>query len=83
MTNLLFAGLEDVAIVQEEWLHLVDTSRSDKNEVEDSEETELEVKRAITHFPEGKTAEQSCEDMENDFAPDIVLDNVQYSLYSQ
>lgn len=81
MTHLLFAGLENIAVVQEEWLHLVDTCRSDENEVEDSEEPKLEVKRAVSHFPKCETAEQGCEDMQNDLAPDIVLDNVQSSLH--
>lgn len=40
-TCLLLSGLEDIAVVQEERLHLVDTSWGNEDEIEDSKQSKL------------------------------------------
>lgn len=70
---LFLTSLEDIPVVQKEWLHLVDTAWSDEDEVEDGKETHLHRKSAIAHFPEGKAAKESCEDVQDYLIPHIVL----------
>jgi hypothetical protein len=72
-TYLLLASLKYVTVVQEEGLHLVDAPGSHEDEVEDSKDTQLEIKRAVSDHPEGEAAEQSSEDMKIDLVPDVVL----------
>lgn len=57
MAYLLFACLKDIAIVEKERLHLVNATRSDKNEVEDGEKSQLERKGAVSNLPKGESAE--------------------------
>lgn len=59
--------------MQEERLHLVDTARGDKGEVEDGKETQLHGEGAVAHFPEGEAAEEGREDVQSDLVPHIVL----------
>lgn len=59
--------------MQEERLHLVDTARSNENEVEDSKESQLESEGPVSSLPECKSAEQCCKDVKNDFVPHIIL----------
>lgn len=59
--------------MQEEWLHLVDTARRHKDEVEDSKETKLQIKGSVAHHPKGKAAEECCEYVKKELVPDIVL----------
>lgn len=70
---LLLTSLENVPVVQEERLHLVDTARGDKGEVEDGKETKLHGEGAVAHFPEGEAAEEGCEDVQGDLVPHVVL----------
>lgn len=72
-TDLLLASLKQVAVVQEEGLHLVDTTGSHKDEVEDGKDPQLEIKRAISNLPKGETTEKSCKYVQVDLVPDIVL----------
>lgn len=59
--------------MQEEWLHLVDTARGDKNEVENCKKPKLERKGAVANLPESEAAEKSSKDMKNDLVPHVVL----------
>jgi hypothetical protein len=59
--------------VQEIRLHLVDTSWSDKDEVEDGKESQLKVKRSVANHPKGEAAEQSRKDVQVDLVPYVVL----------
>lgn len=70
---LFLASLENVSVMQEEWLHLVDTSWGDENEVKDGEETKLHGEGSIAHFPECETAEESCKDVQDNLIPHVVL----------
>lgn len=72
-TYLFLSGFKYIPVVEEEGLHLVDTPRRHEDEVENGEEPELEVERAVAHLPEGEAAEESGEDVEVDFIPDVVL----------
>jgi len=76
MTNLLFAGLENIPILQEEGLHLIDASRGNENEVEDGEKPQLERESPIFNIPKSETTEECCEDVKNDLIPHIILRNV-------
>jgi hypothetical protein len=62
--------------VQKEGLHLVDASRRHEDEVEDGEDTELEIEGAITNLPKGKTAEESGKNVQVDLVPNVVLDAI-------
>lgn len=42
-THLFLPGLKEVAVVKEEWLHLIDTSGSNEDEVEYSEQAQLKI----------------------------------------
>lgn len=70
---LFLASLKNVPVMQEERLHLVDTSWGDENEVKDGEETKLHGKGSIAHFPECETAEEGCEDVQDNLIPHVVL----------
>lgn len=59
--------------MQEERLHLVDTSRRDEDEVEDGEQPELQRECTISDLPESETAEQTGKDVEDHLVPHIVL----------
>ena len=43
--------------MQKERLHLIDTARSDENEIEDSKKSQLERKSAVPNLPECESAE--------------------------
>lgn len=75
-TNLLFAGLKDIPIVQEERLHLIDASRGNENKVENSEKPQLERESTIFNIPKSKTAEERCEDVKVDLIPHVILENI-------
>ena len=62
--------------MQKERLHLVDASRRHEDKVEDGEDTELEIKGAITNLPKGKPAEESGENVQVYLVPDVVLDPI-------
>jgi hypothetical protein len=73
MSNLFLSCFEDVTVMQEKRLHLINTSRSNEDEVENGEQTELQIKRALSHFPECESTEKSCKDVQNDFVPYVIL----------
>jgi len=73
LTNLLFTSLKDIAVLQEERLHLIDTTGGNKNEVEDGKEPQLKRESSVSNHPEGKSTEQCRKDMKNDFVPHVVL----------
>lgn len=77
---LLLPRLEDIPIVKEEWLHLVDTSWCDEDEIEDGEQSKLQGEGAVSDFPEGETAEQTSKDVENNLVPHIILQRVSSSV---
>lgn len=54
-SNLLLTRLEDIAVLQEERLHLVNASRGNENEVENSEESQLQRESSISDLPERET----------------------------
>lgn len=72
-TYLFLPSFEDIPIVQEERLHLVNTTRRNENKIEDGKEPELHGECAISHFPEGEATEEGCEDMKHDLIPHVVL----------
>lgn len=76
MTNLLFTGLKNIPIVQEERLHLIDASRGNENKVENSEKPQLERERTIFNIPKCETAEECCEDVKVDLIPHVILENI-------
>lgn len=59
--------------MQEKRLHLIDTSWSHENEVENGEKTKLQIESAVAHIPECETAEKSCKYMQNYLVPHIIL----------
>lgn len=59
--------------MQEEWLHLVNATRRNEDEIKDGEEPQLKSKSAVSHLPEGESAEERGKDMKEDFVPHIVL----------
>jgi hypothetical protein len=72
-TYLFLSGFKNVPVMQEEGLHLIDTTRRHEDKVEDREQTKLQRKCAIAHFPKGETAEKGCKNVQNDLVPHIVL----------
>lgn len=76
---LFLPNFENVAIMQEKWLHLVDTSGSNENEIEDGKQTELQIKGAVSHLPKCETTEQRCKYVENNLIPYIILKAVSAS----
>lgn len=72
-TDLLLARLKQIAVPQKEGLHLIDTSRSDEDEVEDRKDSELEIKGAVPDLPECEAAEKSSENVQVDLVPDVIL----------
>ncbi len=62
-TDLLFAGLKEIAVVQEEGLHLVDASGCHEDEVEYGKDAQLKVKGGVSNLPECETAEESRKDV--------------------
>lgn len=73
MTCLLLSRLKQVSVVQEIRLHLVDTSRSNKDKVEDGKESQLQVESSVANHPECETAEKGCKDVKVDLVPHVVL----------
>jgi hypothetical protein len=55
-------------------LHLIDAARGNENEIKNGKETQLEGESSISNLPEGETAEKSCENMEDDLVPHVVLE---------
>jgi hypothetical protein len=51
---LLLSCFKYVTVVEEVRLHLVDTARRDKDEVEDGKQSELQVKSPVADHPEGE-----------------------------
>lgn len=72
-TDLLLPSLKQITVVQEERLHLVDAAWCHKDEVEDGKDTQLQVERAIPDFPKREAAEESCENVQVDLVPDVIL----------
>ena len=81
-TDLLLAGLKEIAVVQEERLHLVDASWSHEDEVEDGEDSQLEIERGVSDLPEGETAEEGRKNVKVDFVPHVILSICQSNLSS-
>lgn len=73
VTYLFLSGLKQVAVAEEERLHLVDATRRHKDKVEDGEEAELQVEGAVADLPECEAAEEGREDVQVDLVPDVVL----------
>lgn len=59
--------------MQEEGLHLVDTSRCDEDEIEDGKQPELQRECTISNLPESKTTEQTGKYVEDHLVPHIIL----------
>lgn len=72
-THLFLASLEDIAVLQEERLHLIDATRGHENEVEDSEQSQLKGERAVIDLPEGETTKEARKDVKHNLIPHIVL----------
>ena len=72
-SDLLLSSLKYVAIVQEERLHLVDTSGGNEDEVEDGKQPKLERVRPISHFPKRESTEQGGKDVQDDLVPHVIL----------
>lgn len=72
LTYLLLPSFKEVAVMEEEWLHLVYTAWSHKNEIEYGEKTQLKIESTIVHLPEGKPTEESSKNMKDDFIPHII-----------
>lgn len=53
-------------------MELGDHTRSDEDEIEDREETELEIGDGITNHPEGEAVEESRTDVQSELVIDIV-----------
>lgn len=75
-TYLLLSRLKQVSVMQEIRLHLVDTSRSNKDKVEDGKESELQVESSVTDHPECEAAEEGGKDVKVDLVPHIILQQV-------
>jgi hypothetical protein len=71
---LLLSCFKYVTVVEEVRLHLVDTARRDKDEVEDGKQSELQVKSPVADHPEGEATEKGGKDVQVDLVPDVVLD---------
>ena len=72
-TDLLLASLKQIAVMQKERLHLVDAAWRHKDEVEDGKDAQLQVERAIPDFPKCEAAKESCENVQVDLVPDVIL----------
>ena len=72
-TDLLLARLEQVAVMQEERLHLVDAPRRHEDEIENCKDSQLEIKGAIPDLPKGEAAEKGRKDVQVDLVPNIIL----------
>jgi hypothetical protein len=55
-------------------LHLIDAAWSNKNEIEDGKESQLQRESSVSNLPERETAEKSRENMEDNLVPHVVLD---------
>lgn len=82
-TNLFLSCLKNIAVMQEKRLHLIDASRSNENEVENSEKAELQIKGTVSHFPECETPKKRGKDMENYLVPDVILIKQNISITDQ
>ena len=72
-TYLLLSCFKEIPVTQEEGLHLVNTAGCDKDEVENGEQAQLQVERAIANHPECETTEKRCEDVQVYLVPHVVL----------
>ena len=72
-TYLFLPGFEDIAIVKEEWLHLINAAWCNEDEIEDRKESELHRESAVPYLPKGETTEKGCKDMKDDLVPHVVL----------
>lgn len=70
---LFLSGLKYVTTVQEERLHLVDTTRRNKDEIEDGKKPQLKRESAVSNLPERESTEEAGEDMEEELVPHVVL----------
>jgi hypothetical protein len=59
--------------MQEKRLHLVNTARGNKDEIENGKKPELKGEGAISNFPKGEAAEKRGENVKNDLVPHVVL----------
>lgn len=59
--------------MKEERLHLIDTTGSNEDEVENGEQTQLKVECTFTHHPEGETTEERRKDVQDNLVPHVVL----------
>lgn len=59
--------------MQEERLHLVDTTRGNKDEVEDGKESQLKRESAISNLPKRESTEETGKYMEEELVPHVVL----------
>lgn len=73
-TCLLFACLENITVLQKIRLELIDDTRGNKDEVEDGEQSKLEIKDRVANFPESEPTEECSKNVQYNLVPHVVLD---------
>ena len=55
--TLLLPSFVDIATIDEKWLKLSNNSRRYEDEVEDGEESQLQVVQTVSYLPEGEAVQ--------------------------